>query len=227
MYRNDRHVTPALASEDHGRPARHAVPRCGEHRVQSSGGCAYGGSRHDERRTDPVSPAGRACSASTDRRAVRQPSAEILPDRPDRLRRAGRRTVARAGAPGQRLDPDAPRCRRTGRGPARRRPSGPRLENRPSRARSDSGRVPSGTGASRIPFASPAITARGCHASGVEQPVDRVAGERLPQQLQQQPGAASRSGSASINANARVRPARPARRPPPAAPASGRASPTA
>src|SRR6266567_8538979 len=34
----------------------------------------------------------------------------------------------------------------------------PRLENTPSRARSDTGRVPAGTGASRVPFAEPAMT---------------------------------------------------------------------
>ena len=32
----------------------------------------------------------------------------------------------------------------------------PKLENNPSRARSDMGRVPAGTGASRVPLAAPA-----------------------------------------------------------------------
>ena len=69
--------------------------------------------------------------------------------------RPGRRTGV-LGPPGQGLDAHRARPRveveHAGAPTA-----GPRLENSPSRARSDSGRVPSGTGASRSPFASPAM----------------------------------------------------------------------
>src|SRR5438874_1292647 len=70
--------------------------------------------------------------------------------------------------------------------------AGPRLENSPSLARSDMGRVPAGTGASLTPFAEPAMTltgrARGPGASSgspVEQPRDGLAGERPAEQRQQ------------------------------------------
>src|SRR6266498_5320041 len=63
----------------------------------------------------------------------------------------------------------------------------PRLEKRPSRARSETGRVPAGTGASRVPLAVPAtiLTSSGRARSRVEQPLDGLARERLAKELQQ------------------------------------------
>src|SRR5262245_37841082 len=56
-----------------------------------------------------------------------------------------------------------------------------RLENTPSRAASETGRTPFGTGASRTPFAEPATILNG---SRVEQPVDRAL-ETGPELLEQ------------------------------------------
>src|SRR5712691_9249914 len=66
----------------------------------------------------------------------------------------------------------------------------PREENSPSRARSDIGRVPAGTGARRTPRAEPAITRTrglpsGPATSAVEQPLDGLAAEASTQQRQQ------------------------------------------
>src|SRR5207244_5446100 len=62
--------------------------------------------------------------------------------------------------------------------------SGPRLENRPSRARSVMGRVPGGTGARRVPFDEPATILTEARPvarpSAVEQPLDGLTRDRLP-----------------------------------------------
>src|SRR5439155_13998625 len=61
----------------------------------------------------------------------------------------------------------------------------PRLEKRPSRTRSPIGRVPAGTGASRTPFADPAITRIAFGDSAVEQPFDGLAREGPTKERQQ------------------------------------------
>src|SRR5205823_4096913 len=61
----------------------------------------------------------------------------------------------------------------------------PRLEKRPSRARSDMGRVPAGTGARRTPLAEPPMILIAWGRSAVEQPLDGLAGERPAKQIQE------------------------------------------
>ena len=115
-------------------------------------------------------------------------------------------------APRQRLDPDARRSRRTGRGTLAPSTRAPRLAKSPSRAMSDTGRVPGGTGPSRVPFAAPAMTRTIGEPSGRPRPM-RLRTGTASRSRRRTAGSARRAargarrspGSSSTSANARAR----------------------